>query len=87
VEWEGVLEDRWVGIERDLEAVGRKAWGSGGDGPGELSECLINTGCSFVSNVFLQYTHYCIHEPATTAPGERVLGVEPSRSLMVIAPV
>jgi hypothetical protein len=52
VEWEGVLEDRWVGIERDLEAVGRKAWGSGGNGPGVLSQCLINSGCSFVSKVF-----------------------------------
>jgi hypothetical protein len=51
VEWEGVLEDRRVGIERDLEAVGRKARKSGGDGPGERSECLINSSYLVVSNL------------------------------------
>jgi len=43
VEWEGVLEDRWVRIERDLETVGRKARKGRGDGPGQRSECLINS--------------------------------------------
>jgi hypothetical protein len=61
VEWEGVLEDRRVGIERDLEAVGRKARKSGGNGPGELSECLINSSCLVVSN--LSCTGHCFHEP------------------------
>jgi hypothetical protein len=61
VEWEGVLEDRWVGIERDLEAVGRKTRKSGGDGPGELSECLINSSYLVVSN--RARTGYCFHEP------------------------